>query len=87
MDLVNKSRVTIKGRITMPAQLRRKLGIEPGTKVCFIERGDEIIFQPVTKKYIRSVCGMLKSDGAVTEELVRERKRDEDLAKHENPRI
>ena len=44
----------------IPAGIRRKLDIKPDTKVCFIERGSEILFQPLTKQYIRSVCGMLK---------------------------
>ncbi|MBI5855710.1 MAG: AbrB/MazE/SpoVT family DNA-binding domain-containing protein [Nitrospirae bacterium] len=73
---MNKSRVTKKGQITIPARLRRKLGIKPGTKVCFVECGSEIIFQPVTKEYIRSVCGMLKSDTSVTEELLNERRKE-----------
>jgi AbrB family looped-hinge helix DNA binding protein len=70
------SYVTTKGQLVVPAKLRRKLGIKPGTKVCFVERGNEILFQPVTKEYIRSVCGMLKSDTSVTDELLEERAKD-----------
>ena len=68
--------VTTRGRIVIPARLRRKLGIKPGTKVCFIERGSDILFQPVTKEYVRSVCGMLKDTTSATSELLIERKRD-----------
>ena len=68
--------VTTKGQLVIPARIRRKLGIKPGTKVCFVERGGEILFQPVTKGYIRSVCGMLKSTTAVTQELLADRKKD-----------
>ena len=68
--------VTTRGRIVIPARLRRKLGIKPGIKVCFIEHGSEILFQPVTKEYVRSVCGMLKSTTSVTAELLIERKKD-----------
>ena len=68
--------VTSKGQLVVPAKLRRRYGIKPGTKVCFIERGNEILFQPVTKAYIRSVCGMLKSEALVTQELVKERAKD-----------
>ena len=70
--------VTTKGQLVVPAKLRRKLGIKPGTKVCFVERGNEILFQPVTKEYIRSLCGMLKSETSVTEELLRERAKDKE---------
>jgi AbrB family looped-hinge helix DNA binding protein len=68
--------VTTKGQLVIPARIRRKLGIKPGTKVCFVERDNEILFQPVTKEYIRGVCGMLKSTTSVTDELLSERKKD-----------
>jgi AbrB family looped-hinge helix DNA binding protein len=70
--------VTSKGQLVIPARLRRRYGIKPGTKVCFVERDHEILFQPVTKEYIRSVCGMLKSDTLVTQELLKERARDKE---------
>ncbi|TKS60792.1 MAG: hypothetical protein EWM72_01098 [Nitrospira sp.] len=73
---MNSITVTTTGRIVIPARLRRKLGIKPGTKVCFIERGNEVLFQPLTKQYIRSVCGMLKSTTSVTKELLIERRKE-----------
>ena len=75
MDIVH---VTSKGQLVVPARLRRKYGIKPGTKICFIERDSEIVFQPVTREYIRSVCGMLKSETSATEELLRERAKDKE---------
>ena len=68
--------VTSKGQLVVPARLRRRYGIKPGTKIRFIERPDGILFQPVTPEYIRSVCGMLSSDTSVTQELLKERTRD-----------
>lgn len=73
MDVVQ---VTSKGQLVVPARLRRKYGIKPGTKIRFIERDNEIVFQPLTRDYIRSVCGMLKSETSATQELLRERARD-----------
>lgn len=70
--------VTSKGQLVVPSRLRRKYGIKPGTKICFIERDNEIVFQPVTREYIRSVCGMLKSDTSATEELLKERAKDKE---------
>lgn len=70
--------VTSKGQLVVPSRLRRKYGIKPGTKICFIERDNEILFQPVTREYIRSVCGMLKSDTSATEELLRGRAKDKE---------
>jgi len=68
--------VTTKGQLVIPARLRKRYGIKPGTRVCFIERDHEILFQPVTKEYIRTVCGMLKSETSVTQELLQERAKD-----------
>ena len=70
--------VTTRGRIVIPARLRRKLGIKPGTKVCFFEHGSEILFQPLTKQYIRSICGILKDTTSATAELLIERKKDQE---------
>ena len=70
--------VTSKGQLVVPARLRRKYGIKPGTKICFIERDSEILFQPVTREYIRSVCGMLKSETSATEELLKERAKEKE---------
>ena len=68
--------VTSKGQLVIPAALRKRYGIKSGTKVRFIERDGEILIQPVTKEFIRSVCGMLKSEKSATEELLKERARD-----------
>lgn len=65
--------VTSKGQLVIPARIRRKYGIKSGTKVRFVEREHEILFQPVTSEYIRSVCGMLKSETSATRELLEER--------------
>jgi len=75
-DTLETSYVTTKGQLVIPARLRRRYGIKPGTKIRFVERDHEIIFQPVTREYIRSLCGMLRSETPVTEELLNERRRE-----------
>ena len=75
--------VTTRGRIVIPARLRQKLGIKPGTKVCFIEHKNDILFQPITKQYIRRLCGMLKSTTSVTAELLIEHKKDRERERAE----
>lgn len=69
-------KVTTKGQLVVPARLRRKYGIKPGTTVRFVERDDEIVLQPMTRDYLRRVCGMLKDAGPGTPELLAERARD-----------
>jgi len=70
--------VMSKGRLVVPLWLRRKYGIKRGTKICFIEWNGEILFRPVTRRYIRSVCGMLKSGTSATEELLKERAKEKE---------
>jgi AbrB family looped-hinge helix DNA binding protein len=81
---VEEATMTSKGQIVVPARLRRRYGLKPGVKVFFIERQDEILFQPLTKEYIRSVHGMLTSKTSVTQELLNERKKEID---HEEAKL
>ncbi len=67
-----------KDRLVIPARLRRKYGIKSGTAIRFIERENEILLQPVTGDYIRSVRGMLKSETSATRELLEERSREKE---------
>lgn len=76
VDIMEKAYITTKGQLVVPAKIRRKYGIKPGTKVYFAERNGEIVFLPATKDYVRSVCGMLKSDSSATKELLKERTKD-----------
>jgi AbrB family looped-hinge helix DNA binding protein len=75
---MEESTMTSKGQIVIPAKLRRRYGLKPGTKVYFIERDEEILFQPVTKEYLKSVHGMLTSATSATEELLKERAKDKE---------
>ena len=69
------SRASVKGQVVIPADLRRKFGIKPGTKVNFREEEGRIVLRPVTRDYIRKVRGMLKGSG-VLQELMAERRRE-----------
>ncbi len=73
---MEESTITSKGQIVVPAKLRRRYGLKPGTKVYFIERDQEILFQPVTREYLKSVHGMLTSETSMTKELLKERAKD-----------
>jgi AbrB family looped-hinge helix DNA binding protein len=75
---MEESTITSKGQIVIPAKLRRRYGLKPGIKVYFIERDEEILFQPVTKEYLKSVHGMLTSETSATKELLKERARDKE---------
>jgi AbrB family looped-hinge helix DNA binding protein len=77
MDKLNSAKITAKGRLTVPSRLRRRFGIKPGTRVNFVEEGDRIIFQPVTREYISSFRGIFKlkpGEKSVVQELLDERR-------------
>jgi AbrB family looped-hinge helix DNA binding protein len=38
-------KVSSQNQITLPSEVRNKLGVKPGDKVVFIEEGDEIIIK------------------------------------------
>lgn len=74
---MDKSVVTAKGQIVIPAKLRRKLGIKKGTPVSICERKGEIVVRPITDEYIRSLFGIARDWGdllgALREEKAKER--------------
>jgi AbrB family looped-hinge helix DNA binding protein len=81
---MNTAYVTSKGQLVVPSRIRRRFGIKPGTRVNFVEEGDRIIFQPVTREYIRSFRGIFKlkpGEKSAVQELLEdraaERKREE----------
>ena len=55
--------VTSKGQVTIPQEVRRKLGIHKGSKVEFMVVGDHVEMRVVTRpgKVPESGFGMLKS--------------------------
>ena len=81
MDKLNSAKITANGRLTVPSHIRRRFGIKPGTRVNFVEEGDRIIFQPVTREYISSFCGIFKQkpgEKSIVQELLVERRAERD---------
>ncbi len=76
-NAMNTAYVTSKGQLVIPSRIRRRLGIKPGTRINFVEEGDRIIFQPVTREYIESFCGVFKGkpgEKPVVQEHLQERR-------------
>ena len=74
---MNTAYVTSKGQLVVPSRIRRQFGIKPGTRVNFVEEDGRIIFQPVTRQYIDSFCGIFKlkpGEKSVVEEHLEERR-------------
>lgn len=71
-----RSVVTTKGQLVIPARLRRRLGIRQGTPVSLTEDNGRIILQPITREYIESLRGSLKGERSALDYLLQERKRE-----------
>ncbi len=70
---------TTKGQIVIPASLRRKYGIKPGTRILIYDDGEHILLKPVTEQLLAKLQGSLKGTGALKllmEERARERERE-----------
>ncbi|MGO9519784.1 MAG: AbrB/MazE/SpoVT family DNA-binding domain-containing protein [Candidatus Korobacteraceae bacterium] len=54
-------RVSTKGRILIPVQLREELGLVPGTPVSIQREGDVLILRPVTAAFVHSLRGYFRN--------------------------
>lgn len=68
--------VTAKGQIVIPSRIRRHLNIKKGTRLCVIEKENEIVLQPLTREYFEQTAGILKTKGKLTQVLLDERKKE-----------
>jgi len=74
--LMEKSIVTVKGQVVIPARLRKKYGIKKGTQVSLYERRGEIVIKPITDEYIRAMAGMTGTKGKLLKALKEEKSRE-----------
>lgn len=73
---MDTSSVTRKGQVTIPARMRRRLGLGEGDRVAFIDEGDHIVLKPVEDD-VKAAFGLLKARKSVSlaamEETIRNR--------------
>jgi len=65
-----------KGQIVIPAEIRKRYHIEPGTEIQIMEYGGIIYLIPPVEDPIKAACGILPSEPSLSEKLVRERKKE-----------
>ncbi|OGL47134.1 MAG: hypothetical protein A2W05_01440 [Candidatus Schekmanbacteria bacterium RBG_16_38_10] len=63
-----------KGQIVIPASIRKKYHIKPGTKIQLLEYGSIIYLIPPVEDTINAACGILPSKPSLSERLFKERK-------------
>ncbi len=69
-------RVSPKGYILIPKKLRERYGVKPGGKVQLMEDAGRIIVKPVPDNPIEAACGFLEGDFSLTEDLLKEHRRE-----------
>ncbi len=83
---ISSAYVRSKGQLVIPSGIRRRYGIKLGTRIHFIEEGEQIIFQPVTRDYIDSFFGIFKQkpgEKSVVQELIEERRAEKEIENRE----
>lgn len=70
---------TSKGQLVVPSKLRKKHGIETGTRVRFLEdQFGRIVLQPITEQYIDRVMGCLADGPDLLEEWEKDHRKEGD---------
>ena len=67
-------KTSLKRQVVIPAPLRVKYGLKPGTKVEVIDGEDKIIILPSLKDPVEDACGFLKGTTSLTKALLASRK-------------
>ena len=49
---IRESKITSKGQITIPREVRQALGVRPGDKIVFEQNGKDIFMRPVRSKSV-----------------------------------
>ena len=63
-----------KGQIVIPADIRKRYHIKPGTEIQIMEYGGIIYLIPPVEDPIKSACGLLPSKPSLSEKILKERK-------------
>jgi len=81
---IMKAKVSAKGWVVIPAALRKRFGIKPGTSVVFQEAGERIVLIPGTKDPVDEFYGKLAGKISLTDALLKERTKEMD---HEEAKL
>jgi len=65
-----------KGQIVIPADLRKRYHIEPGTEIQILEYGGILYLIPPVENPVQAACGILPSQPSLSKRLLRERRRE-----------
>ena len=67
--------ISNKGWVVIPAELRKKYNLLPGTEVVIVDYGGVLAILPALKNPVKQGRGLLKSLPSLTQDLLQERTR------------
>ena len=73
------STITTKGQVVIPSKIRKRHGLKEGTKVTFIENGNDIIIKPLDKNYFKNLIGITETEGKALKSLIEDKKKERNL--------
>lgn len=68
--------VSTKGQFVIPAEMRERLSIGPGTRIAVTLQGTRIVLEPVSEALVDTTRGMLAGGPSLTRLLKQERDKD-----------
>lgn len=74
--MIQITTVSTKGQFVIPAEMREKLGIEPGTRIAVTLQETRIILEPVSEKLVDETRGILAGGPSLSRLLKEERGKD-----------
>ncbi len=70
-------KVSAKGWIVIPADIRKRYGIKPGDEVHIVDYAGTLVIVPKLKDPVNDALGLLADGGpSLTEDLLKERRRE-----------
>ena len=68
--------ISNKGWVVIPAELRKKYNLQPGTQVIIVDYGGVLSIVPALKNPVKKGRGLLKGLPSLTQDLLQERSRE-----------
>jgi len=69
-------KISQKGWVVIPSELRRKYDLKPGDEVHVVDYGGVLSLIPSAENPLEDAAGMLKGESSLTQALVDERERE-----------
>ena len=69
-------KVLAKGQVVIPASIRKKYRIQPGSEIQIFEYGNLIYLVPPSKDPVKEAMGCLPATPPLSEDLLKERRKD-----------